>query len=206
MQVIIKPKGVAVLVIGLTALVTLAVFPFNRPSVPAAAAGTHSKPKTATPGWSVTNGGRTVRQDALGNDHREYTVPAAHAPKLSPHSGSFSVTVRGESLGKEEFSKYGIVVYAQGSKDGFSGWIDPKFKVLATAGLGNGWQNVPLPSDFDMTKDHKLTIEWADRGRAWTVSVDDSPSIREKRTTPGENRVEHVALVSQDAIVTYTLP
>lgn len=203
MQVVIKPKGIAVVLIVLVATIALIVVLLNRQATPAAAG---ADAKTTVGGWAVLDSGKTVRQEALGEDHREYSVPAAHAPKLSPYSGSFSVIVHADSLGKEQFSKYGIAVYAQGSTDGFSGWIDPKFKVLATAGLGNGWQNVPLPDDFDMAKDHKLTIEWADRGRAWTVSVDDSPTIRQVRTMSGENRVDHVALVSQDAAVTYILP
>ena len=225
MQVILKPMGLLALLVAIVSLAALAVF--NRRTVtvtvPEKSNSVSAPPKaTATPpeaiqavevrneapigtGWTVKNDGKTLQQAQMGDEYREFALEGAMAPKLTPDSGKYVVSLKADTIGTNRFSKYGVRIYTKGPIGFVEGWIDPKYMVLATCGRGLAWKNVPLPAGFDMSQDHTLTVEWKDKGNTWTVTLDDDPSVSQVRNLGRECPAERVSLVTQDSAVTYTL-
>jgi hypothetical protein len=225
MQDILKPMGLLALLIAIVSLASLAIF--NRRTVTVfTPAKTAAPPKsvapTATPaesvvptevrneapignGWTVKTDGKTLQQDQLGDEYREFALEGAMAPKIAPDNGKYVVTMKADTMGTNRFSKYGVRVYTSGPIGFVEGWIDPKYNVLATCGRGLAWKNVPLPAGFNMSEEHTITMEWKDKGNIWSVTVDDDPSVSQMRNLGRECPAQRVSLMTQDTAVTYSL-
>lgn len=222
MQVILKPMGLLALLVAIVALASLAIF--NRRPGPATVAtptNTVAAPKPTAPeavlpaevrneapigkGWTVKTDGKTIAQDQLGDEYREFALEGAMAPQIAPDNGKYSVTIKAQTMGTNRFSKYGVRVYTKGPIGFVEGWIDPKFNVLATCGRGLAWKNVPLPAGFNMNEEHTLSMEWKDKGNNWTITVDDDPSVSQVRNLGRDCPAERVSLMTQDSAVTYLL-
>jgi len=124
----------------------------------------------------------------------------------NPQSFEVHVDVQWQATGNSQaFPKYGLYCSYDTTNNHAEFFLDVINGVLAThavvGGVDQGWQNTPLPADFDKTQSHSLDCSKDESTYTFALDKDSSHPVKTQRTFSLTNG--QVGLVVVDTMASY---